>query len=36
MSNYCMNPVEIFEIDDPDDTNRRNQKETAQIAPSMS
>ena len=36
MSNYCMNPVEIFEIDDPEDDEKRDEKQTAQIAPSMS
>jgi hypothetical protein len=29
MTNYCMNPIEVYEIDDPDDKEKRKEKRQA-------
>lgn len=36
LTNYCMAPLDIYEIDDPRDTTQTTKKRTAQIAPAMS
>ena len=35
LTNYCMNPLEVFEIDNPYDNNRK-QKSLSKLAPSTS